>query len=73
MNNDFKRSENDIHQLWNQKFTETPVKNTNLIIGNRINQTATKELVHRRLLDVSTVLGNTTISISKECHSSFLY
>jgi hypothetical protein len=25
----------DIHQLWHQLFAETPVMNTNLIIGNR--------------------------------------
>jgi hypothetical protein len=38
----------DIHQLWNQTFNETSIKNTKLIVGNRNSRNTTKALVHRR-------------------------
>jgi hypothetical protein len=38
----------DIHKLWNQTFTQTPLLNTWLIIGNRNNQNMTKQPVCRR-------------------------
>ncbi len=37
----------DIHHLWNQTFTETPMMNTKLIVGNRNSQNATKAFFHR--------------------------
>jgi hypothetical protein len=36
-----------IHQLWNQIFTDTPVVNTKLIVGNRNSRNATKILIHQ--------------------------
>jgi len=38
----------EIHQLWNETFTNTPVLNTKLIIGNRNSRNVNKTLVHRR-------------------------
>jgi hypothetical protein len=38
----------DIHQLWHRIFEETPVTNTNLIIGNRNNPNYKRRLVSRR-------------------------
>jgi len=38
----------DIHQLWNQTFTGTPVINTKLIVGNRNSRNAAQTLAHRR-------------------------
>jgi hypothetical protein len=37
----------DIHQLWKHKFTNTPVFETKLIIGNQNSPNATKTLVRR--------------------------
>jgi hypothetical protein len=37
-----------IHQLWNQIFADTPVKNSKLIVGNRNSRNATKILIRRR-------------------------
>jgi hypothetical protein len=37
-----------IHQLWHQIFEQTPVMNTQLIIGNVNSRNMTQELVHRR-------------------------
>ncbi len=37
-----------IHQLWDQIFTDTPVTNTKLIVGNRNSCNATKTLMRRR-------------------------
>ncbi len=37
-----------IHQLWDQIFTNTPVTNTKLIVGNRNSRNATKVLIRRR-------------------------
>jgi hypothetical protein len=39
---------NDIHQLWNQIFAQTPVMNTTLIIGSRNHRNSRGILVHRR-------------------------
>jgi predicted solute-binding protein len=39
---------NDIHQLWNQIFQQTPVINTRLIIDNRNSRNLKKELVHQQ-------------------------
>jgi len=41
-------SRKDIHQLWDQTFTDTPVKNTKLIVANRNSRNATRTLIHRR-------------------------
>ena len=38
----------DIHQLWNHIFAATAVMQTNLIIGNRNNQSFEEILMHRR-------------------------
>ncbi len=38
----------DIHRFWNQTFAETPVTNTQLLVGNRNSRNLTRELVHRR-------------------------
>jgi hypothetical protein len=40
-------NKNDIHQLWNQTFQQTPIIHTRLIIGNRNSRNLTRELVHR--------------------------
>ena len=37
-----------VHQLWHQIFTETPVMNTKLIIGNRNNPNNKSRLARRR-------------------------
>ena len=38
----------DLHRLWDQTFANTPVKDTRLIVGNRINRNAKRELIHNR-------------------------
>jgi hypothetical protein len=38
----------DIHQLWNHTFTETPVINTKLTVGNRNSCNTSKILIRRR-------------------------
>ncbi len=45
--NRFESTKRDIHQIWNQKFQQTPVLNTRLIIGNLNSHNITRELVHR--------------------------
>ena len=37
----------DIHEIWNQTFQQTPVTNTRLIIGHRNSKNLTKQLVRR--------------------------
>ena len=37
-----------VHQLWHQIFTETPVMNTKIIVGNRNNPNNKLRLAHRR-------------------------
>ena len=39
---------NDIHQLWNQHFRQTPVINTRLIIRTKDNPNLTERLVRRQ-------------------------
>jgi hypothetical protein len=38
----------DIHEIWNHTFQQTPVLDTRLIIGNRNSKNLTKQLVRRR-------------------------
>jgi len=45
--NRLESSKKDIHELWDHVFTNTPVMNTKLIIGNRNNPNMTKTLVRR--------------------------
>jgi hypothetical protein len=57
-----KNNKKDIHQLWHRTFTQTPVLNTRLIIGNRNNHNMTRELLHRqpRLTTKNSRNSNTT-------------
>jgi len=41
------RYKKDIHQLWHRIFTETPITNTKLIVGNRNNRKCQDSLVRR--------------------------
>jgi len=38
----------DLHRLWNEALTETPLNNACLIMGNRINRNTKRELIHNR-------------------------
>ena len=38
----------DLHRLWNEMFADTSISHTRLIVGNRINQNAKRELTHNR-------------------------
>jgi hypothetical protein len=38
----------DLHRLWNEAFAETPIKNTRLIVGNRISLNTKRQLIHNR-------------------------
>ena len=38
----------DVHQIWDETFKQTPVKDTKLIVGNRNNRNTAEELVSKR-------------------------
>jgi hypothetical protein len=62
--NRFESSKKDIHELWDHVFTNTPVMNTKLVIGNRNNPNITKALVRRNPRHKSST--NTTTLPSKK-------
>lgn len=37
-----------LHRWWNETFKDTPIQNIRLIVGNRINRTTKRELIHYR-------------------------
>lgn len=37
-----------LHRLWDEAFADAPIQNTRLVVGNRVNRNAKRELVHNR-------------------------